>query len=456
MSADVPTESDGPSPILNFTLTLGTCINIVLFFSEVPLVRRLIKERRAEGYCYLPMLSLAALSSLWLSYTVLVKPEVFAYWFNNILGLSVASSILFVHMRFSQPERRRKLALTLLGTVVGCVLFYIISFKALEFSTAVRICASTTVGVNILFFVTPLKQLFLALKSLDTSRVPVTLSVVAFCGSSTWTVNGILLGDPYIWVANVVGLLLTTTQLGILVYIRRARKRLGDAGVAPTQLQDGAAAAAPTSVTGTAGATATAGPGAGTVSAAELEAGAQWRLDPSFDVNASATVLSPHMLGSPAGQVGQLQPAFSAGSGHPAASGFAVASGHGHGHGHGTARPSLAFAGKLEASTTALVVRTGVAELETSNALHARILARLASAKGESSADFNGNASDSGDSSSGHGPGQQNRRPPPPPRSALLPVAEDSQANFAETEEETAALALSVGSPQLQAIPVQA
>lgn len=100
-----------------------------------------------------------------------------------------------------------------------------------------------------------------------------TLSVVAFCGSSTWTINGILLEDPYIWVAKAVGLVLTTSQLGILVYIRRARKRLGDA--APVQLQDGAAAPAAAGVAGAdppASSTAARG---GTVSVAELEAGAQ-------------------------------------------------------------------------------------------------------------------------------------------------------------------------------------
>lgn len=101
-------------------------------------MRRFIKERRAEGFSY-------------------------------NLGLSVASAILMVHTRFSQPDRRRKLAVTLLGTIAGCMLYYFIAFEALELTTAVRLCASTTVAVNILFFVTPLKQLFLAVKSLDTS-----------------------------------------------------------------------------------------------------------------------------------------------------------------------------------------------------------------------------------------------------------------------------------------------
>lgn len=439
MSEDAPTE--GPSPLLNFTLTLGTCINIVLFFSEVPLVRRLIKEKRAEGYSYLPMLSLAALSSLWLSYTILVKPNVWAYWFNNLLGLSVASAILVVHMRFSQPERRRKLAIILLATIVGCMLYYFIAFKALEFSTAVRLCASTTVAVNILFFGTPLKQLFLALKSLDTSRVPVTLSVVAFCGSTTWTVNGILLEDPYIWVANAVGLVLTTGQLGILVYIRRARKRLGDA--APVQLQDGAAAPVGAVAVGTDAATKGTAAAGGAVSVAELEAGAQWKLDPSFDVNASARMLSPHVLGSPAGQIGQLQSASSAALGSGSMHGHAAGGGGG-GVGHAS-RPSVIYAGKLEASTTALVVRTGVTELETAKALHARILSRIASTKG----DLEGSGADADAIVAG-------AESLPSSRSQQLPaVAEDLPA-FADSEADTAALTLSVASPQLQAIAVRA
>lgn len=52
-----------------------------------------------------------------------------------------------------------------------------------------------------------------------------------------------------------------------------------------------------------------------------------------------------------------------------------------HGHAQLTTRPSVIFAGKLEATTTALVMRTGVSELETAQALQARILARLQASK---------------------------------------------------------------------------
>lgn len=52
-----------------------------------------------------------------------------------------------------------------------------------------------------------------------------------------------------------------------------------------------------------------------------------------------------------------------------------------HGHLQSTTRPSVFFAGKLEATTTALVMRTGVTELETAQALQARILARLEASK---------------------------------------------------------------------------
>lgn len=94
------------------------------------------------------------------------------------------------------------------------------------------------------------------------------------------------------------------------------------------------------------------------------------------------------------------------------------------------------------------MVRTGVTELETVKALHARILSRIASGK----ADLEG-----GSGAAGADAGAEAAVPLPrsSSRSQLGPVAEDSPA-FADSEADTAALALSVASPQLQAIPVRA
>jgi hypothetical protein len=167
-------------------------------------------------------------------YTIYVQPLV-AFFIGNGVAVTMGLIYLGCHFVFTKDQaRRRKLLMLVLGLCSFSVILYVSAFSYAEFDTARTLCASVTVSVNVAFFVAPLKQLYLAAKLLDTSRVPTLLSVVTFLGSLNWTAIGFELGDPYIRNPNVCGLVLTTTQLGILVYVRLRRRQLRlDRGVQP-------------------------------------------------------------------------------------------------------------------------------------------------------------------------------------------------------------------------------
>ena len=72
---------------------------------------------------------------------------------------------------------------------------------------------------NISGFASPFISLYKALKTLDTTRVPLALSWVNVVNSTLWTAYGILLGDPWIWAPNIAGIAIATLQLIGLAYI---------------------------------------------------------------------------------------------------------------------------------------------------------------------------------------------------------------------------------------------
>jgi hypothetical protein len=222
------------SSLLSLLLTSGTVINFFVFGAEIPLTLKLVRERDATRYSFYPALSLLFMSSLWGMYTIYVQPLV-AFFVGNGVAITMGLIYLGCHFIFTKDEaRRRKLMTLVLGLCSFSVILYVSAFSYAEFDTARTLCASVTVSVNVAFFVAPLKQLYLAAKLLDTSRVPTLLSVVTFLGSLNWTAIGFELGDPYIRNPNVCGLVLTTAQLGILMFVRMRRRQLGfDRGVQP-------------------------------------------------------------------------------------------------------------------------------------------------------------------------------------------------------------------------------
>lgn len=94
-------------------------------------------------------------------------------------------------------------------------------------------------AVNLIFYVAPLRQIRIALRELDTSRVPVALSVLQFLGATTWAINGVLMTDTFILIPNSFGSVMGALQLGLLAYIRHRAKgqRAGNTPQSPSTTQ---------------------------------------------------------------------------------------------------------------------------------------------------------------------------------------------------------------------------
>lgn len=72
-------------------------------------------------------------------------------------------------------------------------------------------------AANFSGFLSPVAALLAAWKSKDSKRVPGLLSWVNVANSTLWVAYGVVLGDGWIWIPNVVGLVLSGAQVCVLV-----------------------------------------------------------------------------------------------------------------------------------------------------------------------------------------------------------------------------------------------
>ena len=213
----------------------GVILSIFLYASQLPLMRRLWRERDATlpGYSYLPILGQIAQAGPWCGYALCIQPTV-ALLAANFAGVGFAWLYLIIFAVFT-PTLMGRLKIMVSGTVVcgAIVAFYVrgvqdvmelanivflfatkdldnplFCLQALLFSpatgpsneTAIQIAGIVTVVVNQAFWVVPFVGLWRALNSLDTRRISLLLSALQLIALSVWSAYGVLLQDVYVQV----------------------------------------------------------------------------------------------------------------------------------------------------------------------------------------------------------------------------------------------------------------
>jgi len=76
-------------------------------------------------------------------------------------------------------------------------------------------------AANFSGFLSPVSSLLVAWRTKDTKRVPGMLSWVNLANSIIWVAYGVLLNDGWIWIPNVVGLVLSGAQVFVLLLLLR-------------------------------------------------------------------------------------------------------------------------------------------------------------------------------------------------------------------------------------------
>lgn len=202
-------------------------IALFLFSAQIPICRQMRIERSSDQFTFLPTVLTSGTCFLWLSYGMYEGNwTVIAV---NLLGIAfqVAYAICFCY--YASPRQRRNKLLTIAALFVLLAALDVPMF-ALRPDSGRQVLGTITVIINVGMFASPIFAVRTALQSLDTSRVPVALTVASLASSLLWGAWALLVGDTFVFTPNVFGLVLCSAQLIAVAYIRRKKQQLARMG----------------------------------------------------------------------------------------------------------------------------------------------------------------------------------------------------------------------------------
>lgn len=210
---------------------IGSCLSLGLFAGQIPLMRKLIKERDSSKYSAIPTLSTLATCVMWLGYCFSfqgARPDIVAI---NGVGIFPFCTVYIAILAWFHPVRAQRLRIVGmgLGIVVFAAALYCATVVsgALELSTARLICGLTADVINVAIFGSPILSIVTAYRELDPARVPVLFTVIGLMCALCWGTFGIVIADPFLMAPNFIGAVLSSSQLGVLWVIKRKRAALG-------------------------------------------------------------------------------------------------------------------------------------------------------------------------------------------------------------------------------------
>lgn len=202
----------------------GTVTAIVQNLSGFPLLRRIILEQSSSSFTRLPIwtMTITTLQIGLYGVFTLGWPDCLQLALCNFLGALfwLVNVVVFIAYAGS-PRERLELAAYYLASLVWGVglplgLYLSPSTASLAPSTKQTILGVFMQAANFSGFLSPVSSLVVAWREKDVTRVPGMLSYVNLVNSTLWVAYGVLLGDGWIWIPNVVGLFLSGLQVAAL------------------------------------------------------------------------------------------------------------------------------------------------------------------------------------------------------------------------------------------------
>ncbi|XP_057240752.1 sugar transporter SWEET1, partial [Malurus melanocephalus] len=165
-------------------------------------LRQILATKSVENIQFLPFLTTDANNLSWLGYGCLKGDGTLIT--VNAIGAALQTLYILVYLYYSPVKRPMLLQVLLLLAVVvtGCGYFAILVDKGTRLTHLGLFCSVFTITM----YLSPLADLAKVIRSKSTRCLSFPLTVTTFVASSSWTLYGLQLHDPYITVPNVPGI----------------------------------------------------------------------------------------------------------------------------------------------------------------------------------------------------------------------------------------------------------
>jgi len=219
----VVTQPDDPSS-LNFEvwlkiLAIGS--NILLQLSPMRLVTEIQVRQSTGNLSPFPLIALTACGFQWSFYgyfawSVMDNPGFLMLVYANILGFVLGVFYMQIFAQFSAVDGWKTHALS-------WSMFLLIEVGVCHFlhnvATALLLSGGISALLSVFVSASPLVAVPEIIAKKDLSSMPVDMVFASLLSSILWLACGYMLGDPWVWVPNMTGVLFGLIQIAIMSYI---------------------------------------------------------------------------------------------------------------------------------------------------------------------------------------------------------------------------------------------
>mmetsp|Transcript_8641 Transcript_8641/g.22492 ORF Transcript_8641/g.22492 Transcript_8641/m.22492 type:complete len:281 (-) Transcript_8641:216-1058(-) len=200
---------------------MGNIIGTSMFLSSVPAVLKARKNNDRGSLNITPFAAQIGNCASWLFYAI----HIMNWWIivPNTLGITIAAFYTVATYRLLKPAEKASVTKTLalyaalFAAVNASLLLGILPLSPQDaYGWMANLCL-------LFFYAAPLTSLADVVKSKDASSIDPLLAGCGVANGAFWAAYGLAIRDPYVWVLNAVGAVLSTFSSG-------ARLAFGDGG----------------------------------------------------------------------------------------------------------------------------------------------------------------------------------------------------------------------------------
>ncbi|KAM6999184.1 sugar transporter SWEET1 [Passerculus sandwichensis] len=201
-AAPAPPRSPGSGMVLSVLAGLCLAATLAMFATGLSDLRQMLATKSVENIQFLPFLTTDANNLSWLGYGCLKGDGTVIT--VNAIGAALQTLYILVYLYYSPAKRPVLLQVLLLLAVVatGCGYFTILVDAGTRLAHLGLFCSVFTISM----YLSPLADLAKVIRSKSTRCLSFPLTVTTLVASSSWTLYGLQLHDPYITVPNVPGI----------------------------------------------------------------------------------------------------------------------------------------------------------------------------------------------------------------------------------------------------------
>ncbi|KAE8986111.1 hypothetical protein PR003_g24303 [Phytophthora rubi] len=209
--------------------------DIFLRLSPVPDIYNVHRNKSIGEVAELPLITMVVNCHLWMTYgytTVSWFPLFGSQLFGEIVGILYN----IVYYRWSPEEKRQRLRkLYAIAFAVWCVVTLYVVLGVSGVFGQTKSDVGTSLGYigcafSLSMFSSPLATLKLVVSTKSSASIPINMCTMILVSTALWTASGIVENDYFVAVINLVGVLLSCTQIVIYFMYRPGKNDDLEAG----------------------------------------------------------------------------------------------------------------------------------------------------------------------------------------------------------------------------------